>query len=155
MTDWLYSAFSVLSCSRELKNELEDGEYFLMYFPDLTKFSKSPIYASVEGISAFDAGNNVKYLLKTSYRNTKMHEDFIPILATVEEANAFAALHGCDNVETWHTGDNMAVTGGSEDSTFDVASVKKRKHHLVTSIKEEISMVTPPAKAKSAKVLKH
>ena len=145
----------VISYSRELKNELEDGEYFLIYFPDLTKFSKSPIYASVEGISAFDAGNNVKYLLKTSYRNTKMHEDFIPMLATVEEANSFAATHGCDKVEHWHTGDNMAVTGGTEDSTFDVASVKKRKHHLVTSIKEEISMVTPPAKAKLGKVLKH
>lgn len=123
----------------------------MIYFPDLTKLSKSPIYASVEGVSAYDAANNVKYLLKTSYRNTKMHEDFIPMLATTEEADTFGAKYGLGNVDSWYTGDNMAVSGGTEDTAFDVSALKKRKRHHATSVKEEISMVTPPVKSKTAK----
>jgi len=122
--------------------DLDEGDDMLLFFADLTKFSKSPFVATSEGINAYDAENKVKYYIKTSYKNTFMHPDFVPLIATVEEANAFSQKNGFGKVSTWSTDVDFSRSAAEDDQTFDVSALQKRKRDA--TVKEEIMEAKTP-----------
>ena len=131
---------------RALQDDLEAGEDMLLFFPDLTKSSKSPFIATTDGISTYDTENNVKFYIKTSYKNTIMDPDFVPLLATIEEANTFSKNNGFGKVSTWNTDVDFARSPAADDNTFDVSTLKKRKRDLTDDIMESKTPDSKPVK---------
>ena len=127
---------------RALKEDLENGSSLLFFFPELDKSSKSQLYATSDGINAYDASNGVKYYIKTSYKNTIMNPEFMPFLATTDEANIFSRKRGFGPVDSWTSEEAFPISGAVDDLTFDVTDCKKRKRPI---IKEEIEFSTPDA----------
>lgn len=85
----------------------------------------APVFITFNGVTLYDAQRKVKFMLKSSGKNIKLKDEYLPVLATLEEANAYGLKHG---LGTFFSQSNGQQT---EDSDFDaeafLLNVKKRK----------------------------
>lgn len=94
------------------------------------------IYVTFNGVTSYDAQRNVKFMLKTSSKNVKLKAKYLPVVATLEEANAYGLKHGLGTFFGQHSLQINSEVG--EDPDFDVdafvRNVKRRKEHSVADV---------------------
>ena len=134
---------------RLLKQEGKPGAPVILEFHSLDIDSLSPFFLTHLGVSSYDAARSVKYYFKTSVKNLKMDEKYMPVRATIQQANAYGTLHGLGSFS------EEVTENPTEDTAFDPVTVIARKRTLAaagasdeesieaTSESQESSFVTP------------
>jgi len=112
---------------RLLKQEGKPGAPVILEFHSLDIDSLSPFFLTHLGVSSYDAARSIKYYFKTSVKNLKMDEKYMPVRATIQQANAYGALHGLGSFS------EEVTENPTEDTAFDPVTVIARKRTLAAA----------------------
>ena len=95
----------------------------------LFKNKTGPIYIILGGVSDYEARKNITFAMKTSQTNLRLTSEFLPQLATTEEANAYGLANGLGTFATENG--SVGVPQQTEDLDFDpVAALQAMKNSL-------------------------
>lgn len=105
------------------------GKHTILKFKvPLFKNKTGPIYIILGGVSDYEARKNITFAMKTSQTNLRLTSEFLPQLATTEEANEYGLANG---LGTFPTENGSVAVQQTEDVDFDpVAALQAMKNSL-------------------------